>query len=216
MPDFSLEDGLGLGPTAVVAGIDEVGRGPLAGPVVAAAVVIDRFRCPAKLLNGIDDSKRLTRAGRAQLMDALEKVTVFGLGWVEREEIDRINILQASLRAMRLATADLVERLPTHLDWALVDGNRDPNLSCPTSTVVKGDAQSLSIAAASIIAKVTRDQRMSELSKRYPGYGWERNAGYGTAEHLNALRHLGPSPEHRVSFAPVRAVLPQAKPSYWH
>lgn len=211
MPNFSLEDGLGLGPAAVVAGIDEVGRGPLAGPVVAAAVVIDRARCPAKLLECIDDSKKLTRARRIWLAEALEDVAVFGLGWIEPDEIDRINVLQAAMCAMQVAAVDLAERLATPLDWALVDGNSDPDLACPTSTVVKGDGLSLSIAAASIIAKITRDQRMSELSKRHPGYGWERNAGYGTAEHLDALCRLGPSPEHRASFAPVRAVLRDAK-----
>ena len=211
MPDFSLEDGLGLGPAGVGAGIDEVGRGPLAGPVVAAAVVIDRAHCPAKFLCGLEDSKRLTRARRARLVKVLENITVFGLGWVERDEIDRINVLQAAMRAMRLAAADLSERLAFPLDWALVDGNHDPHLPCPTRTVVKGDNRSLSIAAASIIAKVTRDHHMSELSKRHPGYGWERNAGYGTAEHLDALRRLGPTPEHRESFAPVRAVLRYTK-----
>lgn len=205
MPDFSLEEGLGLISTATIAGVDEVGRGPLAGPVTAAAVVLDRARCPVKLLAEIDDSKRLSAARRSRLAAELRVVSVVGLGWAEREEIDRFNILGATMLAMTRAVEDLSHALNSKLDYALVDGNRSPPLACPVQTVIKGDARSLSIAAASIVAKVTRDAAMTGLAARYPGYGWERNAGYGTREHLAALEKLGPTPEHRRSFAPVRA-----------
>lgn len=204
MPDFSLETSLGLHDQAAIAGVDEVGRGPLAGPVTAAAVVLDRTRSIGALSALIDDSKRLSAARREALAPAIEAVSVVGLGWASRQEIDRLNILGATLLAMRRAVEALTSRLGRSPNHALIDGNRDPGLACPSRTVIKGDGISLSIAAASIIAKVARDQVMVDLAARYPGYGWERNAGYGTAEHLAALDQLGPTLEHRRSFAPVR------------
>ena len=197
MPDFALERGLG----GVVAGIDEAGRGPWAGPVFAAAAVLDR-RLPPALKGGLDDSKRLRPARRSALLEALDGHARIGIGRAEVDEIDRLNILQAALLAMHRA----VEDLGAPLDHALVDGTAAPALSCPVMCVVKGDGRSLSIAAASIAAKVTRDRMMAELARACPGYGWERNAGYGTAEHRRALERLGPSVHHRRSFAPVRAV----------
>jgi ribonuclease HII len=205
MLDFSIEDGVGLPFAATIAGVDEVGRGPLAGPVMAVALVLDRVRCPTTLMAEIDDSKRLSAARRRRLDTELRAVSVVGLGWAEREEIDRLNILGATMLAMTRAVEELSLALKTAPDFALVDGNRSPPLDCPVQTVIKGDALSLSIAAASIVAKVARDAAMTDLAARFPGYGWERNAGYGTREHLDALERLGPTPEHRRSFAPVRA-----------
>ena len=195
LPDLSLESL----ETGRVAGIDEVGRGPFAGPVVAAAVILDRSNIP----DGIRDSKKLSKAKREELFDAIVATASVGLGEASVEEIDRHNILAASLLAMRRA----MEALPTRPDVALVDGNRDPNLGVPSRLIVKGDGRSLSIAAASIVAKVTRDRKMCALAKAYPHYGWERNAGYGTAEHRKGLREYGITPQHRRSFAPIRALI---------
>lgn len=195
MPDFALEDCHG----GVVAGIDEVGRGPWAGPVVACAVVIDRARFPEDLASLLDDSKKLSAARRAALHQRLLDCCAHGLAQASVAEIDRLNILQASLLAMRRA----FERLSAVADVALVDGNRAPSLPCPVETVVKGDGRSLSIAAASIIAKVSRDRLMQDLALRHPGYGWETNAGYGTAAHRAGLERLGVTEHHRRSFAPI-------------
>ena len=201
MPNLSLE----AQTAGYVAGIDEVGRGPLAGPVVTAAVVLDLSRLPEALLTRIDDSKALSAKLRRELAPQLERCAWIGMGRAEVEEIDRINILQATLAAMRRAHDALVNVLPGPLALALVDGNRAPALPCPVRTVVGGDAISLSIAAASIIAKVARDAEMESLARDYPGYGWDRNAGYGTKQHLAALQQLGTTPHHRRSFAPVAA-----------
>ena len=196
MPDFALER---EAPSAPVAGIDEVGRGPLAGPVIAAAVILDADRLPAAIAGAIDDSKKLTAAKRETLAAWIEANAIMALGQASVDEIDRFNILQASLLAMtRAATA-----LPTAPAFALVDGNQLPKLACPARAVVGGDGLSLSIAAASIVAKVARDRLMTELDRRYPGYGWAHNAGYGTVEHRSALLHLGATPEHRRSFSPI-------------
>ena len=195
MPDFSLEEAAG----GVVAGIDEAGRGPWAGPVVAAAVILERGAIPA----GVDDSKVLSRKRRETLYDVLLGAARVGVGSAGVDEIDSLNILAASLLAMQRAVADL-GAVP---DLALVDGNRAPRLPCPVRCVVKGDALSLSIAAASIVAKVTRDRLMADLAVSWPGYGWERNAGYGTREHRAALERLGVTPEHRRSFAPIIKIL---------
>ena len=195
MPDFALERASG-GP---VAGIDEAGRGPWAGPVVAAAVVLD----PATLPDGLDDSKALSPRRRRELYRTLIRCAEIGVGAAGVREIEEEDILRASLRAMTRAFAALPGRPAT----ALVDGNRAPDLPCPVETVVRGDSRSLSIAAASIVAKVTRDRIMARLAARYPGFGWERNAGYGTAEHRRALERLGPTPHHRRRFAPIRALL---------
>jgi len=191
MPDLILETELG----GRVAGVDEAGRGPWAGPVVAAAAVIDPARVPQALLDRLDDSKKLSRKTREELFAALDGLIDYGVGIAGPAEIDRINILQATFVAMQRA----IEALPAPPDAALIDGNRAPDLPCPAQTVVKGDGRCLSIAAASIVAKVTRDRMMAALAERHPGYGWERNAGYGTA----ALEKLGVTKQHRHSFAPI-------------
>ncbi len=207
MPDFSRETRLGAGRGRIVVGVDEAGRGPWAGPVVAAAVWLEPAALPASLLAELDDSKRLTAAVRERLCRritaACPEGARAGLGEASVDEIDRLNILQASLLAMARAVA----ALGLAPDAALVDGNRPPRLPCPVETVVKGDGLSLSIAAASILAKVTRDRQMAVLAQRYPGYGWERNQGYGTAEHRAALTRLGVTDEHRRSFRPIREAL---------
>ena len=204
MPDLSFEREAWRSGHAIVAGIDEAGRGPWAGPVVAGAVILDADRLGGNLRRGLDDSKKLKPALRNELFEELGKHARTGVGTASVTEIDTHNILQATLLAMKRAIADLGRPAP---GFALVDGNREPALDCPVRTVVKGDAKSLSIAAASIVAKVTRDRLMAELDARYPGYGWARNAGYGTREHQSALADLGVTPEHRRSFAPIRKML---------
>ena len=204
MPDFALEFRAG----GVVAGIDEAGRGPWAGPVIAAAVILAPGRLPKDIAAAIDDSKKLSRQRRAELFAALsdlvgDGVVRFAVGAADVAEIDRLNVLAATMLAMGRAVAGLGE-VPDH---ALVDGNRAPDLPCPVTCVVKGDAKSLSIAAASIVAKETRDRMMADLAQIHPGYGWERNAGYGTAEHKAALEGLGVTPHHRRSFKPVLKIL---------
>jgi len=198
MPSFRFE----LRCEGRVAGIDEAGRGPLAGPVYAAAAVIDRTRAARKLLRMIDDSKKLTLEQREEAYEAMiaSGVVQFAVAEASVEEIDRVNILQATYMAMRRAVQALVERP----EVVLVDGNRaPPQLGCRAETIVGGDAHSYSIAAASIFAKVTRDRYMHALAVTYPGYGWETNRGYGSQQHLEALSLLGPTPHHRRSFAPV-------------
>ena len=214
MPDFTLERELQAqyGSDVLIIGLDEAGRGPWAGPVVAGAAWLDPERCPAALHRGLDDSKRLRPARRAELLDMLEACTAqgtaaLGLGEAGVAEIDEANILQASLHAMARAAADLESRSGRVPAAALVDGNRLPDLPCPAQAVVGGDGLSLSIAAASILAKVTRDRRMAALAQDHPGYGWERNQGYGTAEHREALARLGVTPHHRRSFRPIRDAL---------
>ena len=196
MPELKLESAAG----GMVAGIDEAGRGPWAGPVVAAAVVLDAANLPA----GIDDSKKLTRAKREHLFDHIHACARVGIGQASVDEIDELNILAATMLAMRRA----VEGLPVRPELALIDGNKvPPDLPCPGRAVVKGDGISLSIAAASIIAKVSRDRLMGELDALHPGYGWAKNAGYGTAEHQAGLAHLGVTPHHRTSYAPIRRLM---------
>lgn len=203
MPDDSHEIELGALEGRVVVGLDEVGRGPLAGPAVAAAVVLDLRRLPDSLRLGLDDSKKLTAARRAALAAALPDYARTAVAGASAAEIDSLNILQASLLAMRRAVA----ALGLAPDAALVDGRQAPGLDCPSRCLVGGDGLSLSVAAASILAKVARDRRMEELNGDFPGYGWERNRGYGTAEHLAALQRLGACVEHRRSFAPIRELL---------
>lgn len=196
MPDLSHERRLG----GVVAGVDEVGRGPLAGPVIAAAVIIDPATLPLMLADQLDDSKKLSKKKRVALADLVLQSCCFGFGEASVDEIDRLNILQATFLAMRRAVA----ALGRPVDCALVDGNQIPALGCGrVECLVGGDGLSLSIAAASVIAKVRRDGIMAELAAAHPGYGWESNSGYGTAIHMQALRQLGPTPHHRRSFAPV-------------
>lgn len=184
-----------------VAGVDEAGRGPLAGPVVAAAVVFPGG-VPAWLAVLIDDSKALDHTTRVAAFTALRAcgLAEIGVGAASVREITRLNILQASLLAMRRA----VSRLATLPDIALVDGNQNPRLPCPARCIVGGDAASLSIAAASIVAKVLRDRAMARLAQRLPMYGWETNAGYGTASHRAAILRHGPSRHHRPTFGSVR------------
>ena len=164
-----------------VCGVDEAGRGPLAGPVCAAAVIL-----PAGLvIEGVNDSKKLSEKKREELFPVIcEKALAYGIGWADEREIDEINILQATYRAMKRA----VESLPLTADYALIDGNRMPPLAIPGTTIVKGDALSMSIAAASILAKVSRDRVMVQFSREYPQYGFEQHKGYGTAAHVQALR----------------------------
>ncbi|RID92955.1 ribonuclease HII [Gemmobacter lutimaris] len=202
VPDLSLEaEALANGPGPVV-GIDEVGRGPLCGPVTAAAVILD----PAHLPQGISDSKTLSSATRERLAEEIHASARVGIGHASVEEIDALNILQASFLAMRRAVA----ALGVTPGFALIDGNRlPPGLPCPGLAVVKGDGRSLSIAAASIVAKVARDRIMVDLAQQHPGYGWERNAGYPTKDHLQALLDLGVTPHHRRSFRPVHNILYQ-------
>jgi ribonuclease HII len=202
-PTFKYERAVRLHrPDAVVAGVDEAGRGPLAGPVVAAAVILDYKKTPKDLRGGLDDSKKLPRARREELYSMLVGcgTAVIGVGRAEVHEIDSFNILNATYIAMRRA----VDALGCMVSVALVDGNRAPKLSCAVETIIQGDGKSLSIAAASIIAKVTRDRLMTGLAAAHPGYGWETNMGYGTAEHCEGIARLGLTAHHRRSFAPVR------------
>ncbi len=176
-----------------VCGIDEAGRGPLAGPVYAAAVILP----PDCVIEGLNDSKKLTEARREQLFDViLEKAVACGIGCADEKEIDTLNILQATYLAMRRA----VEALPVPCDYAMVDGNRMPPLEIPGETIVKGDAKSASIAAASVLAKVSRDRVMRQYHEQYPVYGFDGHKGYGTRAHYAALEAYGPCPIHRMTF----------------
>ncbi len=179
-----------------LAGVDEAGCAPLAGPVVAAAVILDRERFP----RGIDDSKALKASARETICAKLHEVAIVGVGMASVEEIDEINIFWARMLAMQRA----VDALGVDPAMVLVDGNRCPDWARPSVAIVGGDAKSRSIAAASIVAKVTRDAIMADYARAYPGYGWETNQGYPTPAHQRALRELGPTPIHRRSFAPVR------------
>ena len=181
----------------LLAGVDEVGRGPLAGDVVAAAVILD----PARPIEGLADSKKLSEKKREQLFELIcERALSFAIARADVAEIDRLNILHASLLAMRRA----VEQLSVQPEFVLVDGNKKPDWQYPCDTVVKGDGRVAAIAAASILAKVTRDREMVVLDKVYPGYGLAGHKGYPTKAHLQALEQLGASPIHRQSFAPVK------------
>lgn len=196
-PDFSFEHhaiNLGLIPC----GVDEAGRGPWAGPVVASAVILDATNIP----EGLNDSKKLTEARREVLFDLIMQTSTVGIGIVSAQQIDALNILQATYLAMKNAIA----RLTSPPTLALIDGNRAPTLSIRTQTIVAGDAKCLSIAAASIIAKVTRDRIMQDLDAQFPIYGFSAHKGYGTALHMQALQQFGPCPEHRKSYKPVAAL----------
>ena len=195
MPDFSYESQY-KGP---VAGIDEAGRGPLGGPVVTAAVILDPNNIPAEL----DDSKKLSEAKRERLYTEIFQTARVGVGIAEPEEIDRINVLAATMIAMQRA----VEDLPTLPSAVLIDGNRAPQLDLKCEAIIKGDSKSLSIAAASIVAKVTRDRLMVLADTRFPGYGFAGHKGYPTQAHRNALAEIGVAPLHRRNYAPVNAVL---------
>ena len=196
--DYGFEAALG----GVVAGVDEVGRGPLAGPVTAAAVILN----PANIPQGLADSKTLTAARRQALFGAIMDCAQVSVAHASVQEIDEMNILRAS----HLAMVRALSGLPRAPDHALIDGNLIPKgLALPATAIVKGDAKSLSIAAASIIAKVTRDALMVDLAQQFPQYGWDQNAGYPTPAHLNALHIHGVTPWHRRSFKPVHNILYQ-------
>lgn len=208
MPDFKYERSMFSGSSALIAGVDEAGRGPWAGPVVAGAVVFPNLEIADSLAQKLDDSKKLTAAKREALFDELRRSNaLIGCGMASVEEIDALNILQATFLAMRRAVA----ALPAVPDFAIIDGNKiPPELPCPARFLVKGDALSLSVAAASIVAKVTRDRLMTELAKEFPYYGWEKNAGYGTKVHQDGLETHGICIHHRKSYAPIKRFLPPA------
>jgi ribonuclease HII len=194
-----------------VAGVDEAGRGPWAGPVMAAAAILTPSSAEVLRVAGVDDSKALTRKARERCFEVILDQQAQGNLWLaiepaDVEEIDTHNILQATMRAMGRAVASL----PKTPARALIDGNRIPVLDCPAEAIVGGDAKILSIATASIAAKVSRDRLMAELAEAHPGYGWERNAGYGTAEHRRGLESLGVTEHHRRSFAPIHKLLDAA------
>lgn len=202
MPDFAIEDEF----SGMVVGVDEAGRGPWAGPVVAGAVTIKDRSLSDVLLHGLNDSKKLSAAKREKLYEELlvaqdEGKLMIGIGEATAKEIDELNILQATFLAMKRA----VDKLGVVPDMAIVDGNQMPkNFPCKCRTVIKGDARSMSIAAASIVAKVYRDRLMCDLAKKYPYYGFEKNAGYGTALHQKGLAEHGICEEHRRSYKPIR------------
>lgn len=201
-PDFSFETAAATRGFTHIAGVDEVGRGPLAGPVVAAAVVLDPTRIPP----GLNDSKKLTATRRDALYDQILRDADVAIAMATVEEIDTHNILRASHIAMLRAVEGLAQT-PDHL---LIDGNLIPRgTAISAEAVVKGDARSLSISAASVVAKVWRDRHMVDLAQQYPGYGWDKNAGYPTAAHKSALISLGVTPHHRRSFKPVHNILYQ-------
>ncbi len=203
MPDLSLENAALAAGWQQIAGIDEAGRGPLAGPVVAAAVVLDIHALSSPVWAALDDSKKMTATARETVYDAIIESADVGVGVATVDDIDLLNILGATMKAM----ADAARGLKKPAGYALIDGNRLPVLTCAGACVVKGDAKSMSIAAASVVAKVTRDRMMKALDQEYPGYGWAQNAGYGTKQHMDALARLGATPVHRKSFAPVRKIL---------
>jgi len=194
-PTFGIEDEF----SGIVAGVDEAGRGPWAGPVVAAAVILDRAATP----DGLRDSKTLSEKRRRALAASLWQSARIGVGVASVDEIDSMNILRASLLAMARAVANL----PIAPDIAIVDGHIKPKLTCPAYTVIKGDAKSMSIAAASIIAKTTRDRMMLELARDYPNYHWHSNKGYAAPAHRAALAEFGVTPHHRRTFSPIHNML---------
>ena len=199
-PSYSLERELGA-PEKIICGVDEVGRGPLAGPVITAAVILD----PENIPHSLNDSKKLSAKKRAIISKEILECAEYAFGKASLEEIDELNILHATMLAMRRA----VVNLPRKVDHILVDGNRLPDFDAPASAVIKGDQKSVSIAAASIIAKEKRDFLMKKLHELHPEYGWSQNSGYGTKLHMEALNLVGPSRFHRKSFAPIRNLMTQ-------
>lgn len=199
LPHYIFESRLLKTIAGPIAGVDEAGRGPLAGPVVAAAVILDRKRIP----RGLNDSKQMTPEAREDAFVKIMQCAVVGVGDASVDEIDLVNIRQAT----HLAMARAVRALSVAAQFALVDGNDAPALPCRCDTLVDGDARSVSIAAASIVAKVTRDRIMRTLHEQFPNYGWFTNKGYSTEEHLLALNRFGPCVHHRRSFAPVYEIL---------
>ncbi|HEX4111655.1 MAG TPA: ribonuclease HII [Stellaceae bacterium] len=202
MPSFRFERAL----EGAVCGVDEVGRAPLAGPVLAAAVILPA-KLPRLLRYGIDDSKIVPREKREEYAERLFEIAQIGIGAASVAEIDTINILRATFLAMARAVKALSAVIGAVPAWALVDGNQAPKLPCQVQTIVGGDGKSLSIAAASIVAKVTRDRAMRALAARYPGYGWETNVGYPTRVHRAAILSLGVTPHHRQKFVKLQLPL---------
>jgi ribonuclease HII len=200
--DYSQERAAAAAGQSPVAGVDEAGRGPWAGPVVAAAVILDQDNIP----DGIADSKALSEAQRERVFEEISRTAQVGIGICSAAEIDDVNILNATMAAMRMALASL----PGRPALALIDGNRVPGSDVPCRAIVRGDATCLSIAAASIVAKVTRDRLMIELGLQHPGYGFERHKGYGTPEHQRGIAKLGVMAEHRKTFKPIRLALDAA------
>ncbi|MDA7759694.1 ribonuclease HII [Amylibacter sp.] len=202
--NFSIENSLRPNGNEVIMGVDEVGRGPWAGPVTACAVILDPDNIPV----GLNDSKKLTAKRRFVLFEEIMNSSIVSYVHVDVDEIDEINILQATFRAMERSISKLP--VPDHI---LIDGNKlPPNLPSPATAIIKGDSKSASIAAASIVAKVIRDKLMVDLSIKYPGYGWEKNAGYGTKMHQLGLLNNGVTPHHRGSFKPIHNMLYSASP----
>ena len=205
MPDWNEESKY----QGLIAGVDEAGRGPWAGPVVAATVVFYTRNINPTLINSLNDSKKLSAKKREELYELLKQEAQngklnYGIGEASAQEIDDMNILQATFLAMRRA----VEKLPKLPDMAIIDGNRQPkNFPCPSVTLIKGDATSYSVAAASIMAKVYRDRLMTELARKYPFYGFEKNAGYGTKAHIEGLKKHGITPEHRKTYRPIAEII---------
>ena len=205
MPDWSEENNF----NGIIAGIDEAGRGPWVGPVVAGAVVFFTRNINPVLLKSLNDSKKLSSKKREELFELIIKESnlgnlSYGIGEASAQEIDKINILQATFNAMRRA----VDNLSVAPDIALIDGNQIPRpFKCKVKTVIKGDAISMSIAAASIVAKVYRDNLLKDLAIKYPQYGFEKNAGYGTKVHIDALQKYGITPEHRKSYKPIAEII---------
>jgi ribonuclease HII len=195
MISYDLESTLGT----IVAGVDEAGRGPWAGPVVASAVILNPDNIPA----GINDSKKLSEKKRIMLYQEIINSSQVGIGIVSVQDIDKLNILQASLLAMQIA----VNNLPVIPDMALIDGNKTPDLQCKSKAIINGDSLSLSIAAGSIIAKVTRDNIMQDLDKQFPQYDWKNNSGYGTKKHQEAINNYGITIHHRISFKPIKNII---------
>lgn len=202
LPERALKDNL------AICGLDEAGRGPLAGPVYAACVYIPENTRTLPFWEKVTDSKKLTAKKREVLFHQIKQHSIYGIAFATVEEIDQINILQASLRSMERAYLEMKKSYPQQNFFALIDGNQNPkNMDCPFKTVVKGDSKHLEIAAASILAKVSRDIVMNDLHNQFPHYGWNTNSGYGSAKHLQALQEFGATPHHRTSFAPVKSVL---------
>jgi ribonuclease HII len=198
VPDNLNERDIGW-PKKLIAGIDEAGRGPWAGPVVSAAVILNEKNIP----DGLNDSKKLSEKKRLSLYSSIYNFHFVGVGISSIEEIDSMNVLQATFLSMKRA----IEDLNPQPEYILVDGNLDPGLNFKTKCIIKGDSISISIAAASVIAKVTRDNLMLKLDKEFPNYNWKKNKGYGTAEHRNALELHGPCKYHRKSFSPINKML---------
>ena len=204
MPDWTFEDTARRAGRVVIAGVDEAGRGSWAGPVVAGAAILDRYNLSPALRTGLNDSKKLKPDARIDLFAELQATARIGVGEASVDEIDSTNILKATMLAMSRAVAELGDPTPS---YALIDGNCGPLLACPMHCIIKGDGRSLSISAASIVAKVARDSIMRRLDANHPGYGWASNSGYGTREHQDALKQLGITCVHRKTFGPIRKIL---------